>query len=291
MEERRKRLGRGLSALFNEDTGDAAAMDKLRPVKTVPVERLRPGKFQPRHRFDEKEMAPLVDSVRERGVLQPILVRRDPQRPDEYEIVAGERRWRAAQAAKLHEVPVVVREFADREALEVALVENIQRQDLTPIEEAEGYRRLMQEFSHTQEALAVSVGKSRSHVANMLRLLTLPDSVKAMVDDGRLSAGHARALIGAKDVAALAENVALRGLSVRETETLASAAKKPGGSKSGSAATSAKDADTKALERDLSSLLGLKVTLDVRGQGGTVAIHYRTLDQLDDVLKRLKSGA
>jgi ParB family transcriptional regulator, chromosome partitioning protein len=288
MEERRRGLGRGLSALFAEEKDDAAALEKLRQVRSVPVEQLRPGRFQPRRRFDEAEMKPLVDSVREKGVLQPLLVRRLPE-PDSYEIVAGERRWRAAQAARLHEVPVVVRELGDREALEVALVENIQRQDLGPLEEAEGYQRLIDEFGHTQEALARAVGKSRSHIANMLRLLGLPAEVKTLIDSGALSAGHARALIGARNPAALAAEIAEKGLSVREAEALAGAAKakrKP----SEAAGTAAKDADTRALEAELSALLGLRVTLALGGEGGTVAIRFRTLDQLDDVLRRLKSA-
>jgi ParB family chromosome partitioning protein len=285
MDDRRRGLGRGLSALFADEQEDAAAVERLRPVRTLPVEQLRPGKFQPRRNFDPEEMRPLVDSVREKGVLQPLLVRR--LEGDEYEIIAGERRWRAAQAAKLHEVPVVVRECDDREALEVALVENVQRQDLTPLEEAEGYKRLIEEFGHTQEDLAQAVGKSRSHIANMLRLLGLPDDVKQLLESGALSAGHARALIGAENPIALAKQIVEKGLNVRDAETLAGEAK--GKSKGASRAANGKDADTKALEHDLSQMLGLKVTLDVHGQGGTIAIHYRTLEQLDDVLRRLKN--
>lgn len=287
MEDRRRGLGRGLSALFADEQEDAAAVERLRPTRTLPIEQLRPGKFQPRRNFDPEEMKPLVESVREKGVLQPLLVRR-VDGEEGYEIIAGERRWRAAQAAKLHEVPVVVREFSDREALEVALVENVQRQDLTPLEEAEGYRRLIDEFGHTQEDLAQAVGKSRSHIANMLRLLSLPDEVKELVETRALSAGHARALIGAENPLALAKQIVEKGLTVRDAETLASEAK--GKAKSGGRAKNGKDADTKALEHDLSQLLGLKVTLDVHGQGGTISIHYRTLEQLDDVLRRLKQA-
>jgi ParB family chromosome partitioning protein len=287
MEDRRRGLGRGLSALFADEQEDAAAVERLRPTRTLPIEQLRPGKFQPRRNFDPEELKPLVESVREKGVLQPLLVRR-VDGEEGYEIIAGERRWRAAQAAKLHEVPVVVREFDDREALEVALVENVQRQDLTPLEEAEGYRRLIDEFGHTQEDLAQAVGKSRSHIANMLRLLSLPDEVKELLETRALSAGHARALIGAENPLALAKQIIEKGLTVRDAETLASEAK--GKARSGAGAKNGKDADTKALEHDLSQLLGLKVTLDVHGQGGTISIHYRTLEQLDDVLRRLKQA-
>jgi ParB family chromosome partitioning protein len=286
MDDRRRGLGRGLSALFADEQEDTAAVERLRSVRTLPVEQLQPGRFQPRRHFDPEEMQPLIDSVREKGVLQPLLVRR-LEGTEIYEIIAGERRWRAAQAAKLHEVPVVVREFDDREALEVALVENVQRQDLTPLEEAEGYKRLIDEFGHTQEDLAQAVGKSRSHIANMLRLLGLPDEVKQLLESRALSAGHARALIGAEDPVALAQQIVARGLTVRDTEALAGEAK--GKPKSGGRAAGGKDADTKALEHDLSQMLGLKVTLDVHGQGGTITIHYRTLEQLDDVLRRLKN--
>src|SRR5579885_14003 len=196
----------------------------------------------------------------------------------------GERRWRAAQMAQLHEIPVVIREFEDREALEIALVENIQRQDLSPLEEAEGYRRLMEEFGHTQERLAEAVGKSRSHVANMMRLLGLPDTVKELLAAGTLSAGHARALLNAADPAALAAEVVRRGLNVRATEKLAQAARGQG---SAPAPKPPKDADTAALERDLANLLGLRVTVNFAGRGGSLTIHYRTLEQLDDVLRRL----
>jgi ParB family transcriptional regulator, chromosome partitioning protein len=288
-EGKRRNLGRGLSALFGEETQaqDYAALDKLRQVKMVPIEFLQPGRFQPRRHFDEATLGPLIDSVREKGVLQPLLVRRIGG-GNQYEIVAGERRWRAAQAASLHEVPVVIRDFDDREALEVALVENIQRQDLTPLEEAEGYKRLLDEFGHTQEALAQAVGKSRSHVANMLRLLTLPDAVKTMLDDGRLSAGHARALLVALDPVTLAHEIVDRGLNVRTAEVMAQAAKpaKPAGKTTSSPPS--KDADTKALERDLTAQLGLKVAIDFGAKGGSLTIHYRTLDQLDDVLRRLQ---
>jgi ParB family chromosome partitioning protein len=281
---RRRNLGRGLSALFGEESADYAALDRVRQVKTVPIEVVRAGRFQPRRHFDEEALQALAESIREKGVLQPILVRRHPEDATAYEIVAGERRWRAAQLAQLHEIPVVIRELDDREALEVALVENVQRQDLSPLEEAEGYRRLMEEFQHTQDILAKSVGKSRSHVANTMRLLALPDPVKQHLEAGRLSAGHARALLNAAEPVALADDIVRRGLNVRQAERLAQAAKPAKGS---ATAAPAKDPDTAALERDLGNLLGLKVTVTFAGRGGALTIHYRTLEQLDDVLRRL----
>jgi ParB family transcriptional regulator, chromosome partitioning protein len=282
-EGKRRGLGRGLSALFGEESDDHAAGDRQRVGKTVPIGFLRAGRFQPRHRFDDDGLRALAQSIREKGVLQPLLVRRHPDHANGYEIIAGERRWRAAQLAQLHEVPVIVKELDDRAALEIALVENIQRADLTALEEAEGYRRLLAEFGHTQEALAISVGKSRSHVANMMRLLTLPDPVKQLLDSGALSAGHARALLGAADPAALAREIVRRGLNVRQAEGLV----KKGKTKRGKA-TPAKDADTVALERDLANLLGLKVAISFGGRGGALTIHYRTLEQLDEVIRRLQ---
>lgn len=283
-------LGRGLSALFGEAAGneEEQQVDRVRLTRLLPIDQVHPGKFQPRRRFDEEALTALVESVRERGILQPLLVRKDPNATPghtSYEIIAGERRWRAAQLAGLHEVPVLVRTLTDREALEIALIENIQRSDLTPLEEAEGYKRLMDEFSHTQEDLARSVGKSRSHVANMLRLLALPDEVKQMVQDGQLSMGHARALLSAPDPVACAQEVIKRELNVRQTEALVKqlAAEplvltKP---------VKEKAPDTVALEREVSLALGLKVSLNGDGKKGTLQIHYRTLDQLDGVLNRI----
>ena len=282
----RRTLGRGLSALLGAESEDYASLDRVRLSKMVPIELVHPGRFQPRHNFDETQLEALADSIRTNGILQPILVRRHPQTPNSFEIVAGERRWRAAQIARLHEVPVIIREIADGEALELALVENVQRQDLSPLEEAEGYRRLIEEFKNTQEDLARRVGKSRSHVANALRLLGLPEPVKALLEQGRLTAGHARALLSGADPAALAEQVVARGLNVRQTERLAQQHRSAPSAKT----TREKDADTLALERDLSALLGLRVTISIQGRGGALTIHYRTLEQLDDVLKRLTQG-
>ncbi|HLJ64824.1 MAG TPA: ParB/RepB/Spo0J family partition protein [Stellaceae bacterium] len=285
MSEERHKLGRGLAALLGEaaapkrDAADPAA----RPDRHVALGRLHPGRFQPRRHFDKEGLETLAQSIKAQGILQPILVRPHPTFPQDYEIVAGERRWRAAQIALLHEVPVVLREFSDAETLEIALVENVQRQDLSPIEEAEAYRRLLEEFRHTQDDLARVIGKSRSHVANTLRLLALPAEVRQLVEEGRLSAGHARALLTAKDAASLAAEVMARGLNVRQTERLA----KRASFKKTSARHQGRDADHDALERDLAAALGLKVTLTPGAVGGTLTIHYRTLEQLDQVLARL----
>ena len=282
MAAERRNLGRGLDALLGEDSADYAALDKVRAAKTVPIEFLRAGRHQPRHAEGDRDLEDLAQSVRQQGILQPILVRRHPDEADAFEIVAGERRWRAAQLAKVHEVPVVIRDLDDRQALEIALVENLQRQDLSPLEEAEGYRRLMGEFAHTQEDLGKALGKSRSHVANMMRLLGLPDEVKEMLQRGELSAGHARTLLGASDPAGLARKVVRRGLNVRQTETLAAPGKRPV-----RRPAAEKDADTLALERDLSALLGLKAQIRFRGGVGTLTLHYNSLEQLDEILNRL----
>lgn len=317
----RRGLGRGLSALLGDPApvapvavaaptplaaADGSApvpqplqqIDPSRVVRYLPVEKLYPGKFQPRRLFDQNAIDDLANSVRVKGILQPILVR-PIEKTDRFEIIAGERRWRAAQKANLHEVPVIVREMSDVDALEIALIENLQRQDLSPLEEAEGYRRLMNEFRHTQEELAKTVGKSRSHVANTMRLLALPDAVKGFLDDGSLSAGHARALLTSPDPVALAEQVVAKGLSVRQTEALANQqpGKTPKAGKEGSAPKVAKgnsayrDADVEALERDLSNLLGLRVVIRTdSAHEGELAVEYGSLEQLDDILHRLSGG-
>jgi ParB family chromosome partitioning protein len=276
---RKRGLGMGLSALL----GDASDLVGPEGVRIVPIEFLRPSALQPRRYFGEDELAALTESIRARGVMQPLLVRRVPDADEQYEIVAGERRWRAAQIAGCHELPVVVYALSDRDALELALLENVQRQDLTPVEEADGYRRLIEEFGHTQEELARTLGKSRSHIANLIRLLGLPAPLRAMLDGGELSAGHARALLGARDPAPLARQVVARGLNVRQTEALVRNERqnvKFGSSKS-------RDANTLAVERDLSGRLGLRVRLQRRGNGGTLSIAYRSLDQLDELIRRL----
>ncbi len=281
-------LGRGLSALLGADADDYASLDKVRDTKDVPIELLRPNRFQPRSTFDGDKLDELVESVREKGILQPILVRRMENDPGQYEIIAGERRWRAAQKAKLHKVPVVVKELSDGEALEVAIIENVQRADLSPVEEARGYHRLMEDFGHTQEQLGQLVGKSRSHVANMLRLLHLPEQVQEMLGDGRLTMGHARALINADDPLALAHKIVQDNLNVRAVEDLARAGRAKQSRPRNPKGSKEKDPDTVALEHDLSQTIGLKVTLTDHGEGkGVVKIDYQTLDQLDDICRRL----
>jgi ParB family transcriptional regulator, chromosome partitioning protein len=293
--KRRSNLGRGLASIFGEEKEDYAAIDKVRGgAKSVPVEFLRPSKFQPRQVFDEAELASLSESIKDKGILQPILVRRDPERPEAYEIIAGERRWRAAQLAQLHEVPIIIREMTDRDALEIALVENVQRKDLNAIEEAEAYQRLMNEFGHTQEELSRAVGKSRSHVANTLRLLTLSPRIKSYLAEGKLQPGHARVLINDPEQDLMAVHIVDDGLSVRDAEHLAQAKKLQREGKvpvhrgRGRPPKLPKDTDTLALERDLSNLLGLKVSITFSSAGGELRIEYKTLDQLDDVLRRLK---
>jgi ParB family chromosome partitioning protein len=279
-----KGLGRGLSALFGDED------ETPKNLRNVATELLHPGRFQPRRNFDDDSMKTLAESVRAQGILQPILVRRSRDNANHYEILAGERRWRAAQVAQLHEVPIILRELGDREASEIALVENIQRQDLNPIEEAQGYKRLIDEFNHTQEALAQALGKSRSHIANTLRLLTLPAEVQAMIDDGRLTAGHARALVTARDPMAIAKEIVQLGLSVRQTEGYVRSQNATRTEKTETPHPYIKDANVAALERELRQLLGLKVTIATDAKGGTLAIRYSTLDQLDDVLAKLRAG-
>ena len=285
---RGRQLGRGLSALFGEDPAvlhDREAHDHPRGVS---IEFLKPNPYQPRREFDEGALESLAASVRDHGILQPLIVRPDPTEAGHFQIVAGERRWRAAQRAQLHEVPVIVQDMSDEAALEVALIENVQRQDLNPLEEAEGYRRLMDEFAHTQEELASAVGKSRSHVANTLRLLQLPDSVGALLVRGDLSAGHARALLSADNPDVLAKRIVRRGLNVRQTEKLVQKARGTPSRRGGHARP--RDPDIERLEGDLSMVLGLKVAINFHGDGGELVVHYKTIDQLNTVLQRLGSG-
>jgi ParB family transcriptional regulator, chromosome partitioning protein len=283
-------LGRGLSALMADVhlAGPDQAPTGRRAELHVAVDRLEPNPQQPRLDFRREDLESLADSIRQKGVIQPLIVRRKPGR-DVYEIVAGERRWRAAQLAKLHEVPVVVRDLTDSEVLEVAIIENIQRADLNAIEEALGFRQLMTRFGHTQEKLAEALSRSRSHVANLLRLLTLPTEVQDMVRDGALSAGHARALIGSQNAADLARQIAAKGLSVRETERLvkAQSTMKPPATKTARAAE--KDADTRALEADLSANLRMPVRIDhvPGGESGQLTITYDSLDKLDSLCRLL----
>ena len=288
-EGRRARgLGRGLSALLAEDDGDLAALDRRRGMKEVAIEMLSASRFQPRRLFAVEELDELARSIAEKGILSPILVRRQADNPNAYEIVAGERRWRAAQKAGLHKVPVSIKDVTDSEALEVALVENIQRQDLNPIEEAEGYKRLLDDFDHTQADIAKLVGKSRSHVANMVRLLSLPPALGVLLERGEISAGHARALVTSADPVALANEIIAAGLNVRQAERLAGMAKGRGGR--GAATAVAKSADIRALERRLGEHLGLKVDIGDNSGKGVVRIHYKSLEQFDAILERLERG-
>jgi len=284
-------LGRGLSALMADVhlAGPDSQPAGRRTELMVPVDKLEPNPQQPRLDFKRDELDSLADSIRQKGVIQPLIVRRKPGR-DTYEIVAGERRWRAAQLAQLHEVPVVVRDLSDTEVLEVAIIENIQREDLNAIEEALGFRQLMTRFGHTQEKLAEALSRSRSHVANLMRLLTLPSDVQDMVRDGALSAGHARALIGNPKAAELAAQIVTKGLSVRETERLVKAEAGAGPKDRKPAKGDEKDADTRALEGDLSANLRMQVRIDheVDGEKGRLVISYGSLDDLD-LLCRLLS--
>lgn len=294
--DKKRGLGRGLSALMSDVAVDPAQPSrtsdspKATPI-TLPVEMIAPNPDQPRKTFAQPDMDDLVASIKEKGIIQPLVVR--SLSSDQYQIVAGERRWRAAQLANLHEVPVVVREFDDLEVIEIAIIENVQRADLNPIEEATGYRQLMDKFGHTQEKLAEALGKSRSHIANLLRLLQLPPSVIALVQDGQLSAGHARALITAQDPEGLAREIVAKGLSVRAVEALVK--KQAEGAKPRKPtekAPESKDADTRALEGDLSAALGMTVSLNhsASGEGGNVTIKYKSLDELDELCRVLSGG-
>jgi ParB family chromosome partitioning protein len=286
-------LGRGLSALMADVAQPADTADtnpSRRPDLLVPIETVEPNPDQPRRTFDEESLSDLTASVREKGIIQPLIVRRKPGSETQYEIVAGERRWRAAQRAQLHEIPVLLREFSDAEVLEVAMIENIQRADLNAIDEAAGYRQLMERFGHTQEELGTALGKSRSHIANLMRLLTLPDTIQTYVSDGRLSAGHARSLIGQENALDLANKVVRDGLSVRDIEKLVR--KGSASTKRHAPARSSKDADTIQIERELGAALGMGVHIDqnTTGEAGKLTLNYKSLAQLDDLLRVLSGG-
>lgn len=284
----RKGLGRGLSALMADvnltpDSNQTQDRPGLEAETQLPIEMIHPNPNQPRRDFDAATLDELADSIRAKGIIQPIVVRRRPDGAS-YEIIAGERRWRAAQIAQIHRVPVVVRDMNDDEVIEVAIIENIQRENLNAVEEALGFRQLMDRFGHTQEKLAQALAKSRSHIANTLRLLNLPDDVQQMIRAGKLTAGHARAIVGASNPTALALKIANNGLSVRETEKLAMAdATRAGKRQTRSSGRPEKDADTRAIEADLSANLGMAVTIEHGGpdEGGTLRIRYKSLDQLD----------
>lgn len=285
---KRKSLGRGLGALLGEDADISLELESGTPPQAdtmVEVSRLAPGKYQPRTEFDEEALNSLAASIREKGVLQPLLVRR---LGDKYEIIAGERRWRAAKLAGLDKIPVIEKEFTDQEVLEVALVENLLRENLSAIEEAEGLQRLIEEFSHTQEALSQIVGKSRSHIANILRLLSLPERVKTMIKEGKLSAGHARALVGLDNAEALAKQIIEKGLSVRQVEDLVAKLKE--GRKPETKKTAAKDEDLAEIEKDLIKKLGLRIKITPSKQGGgKVVMQYGSIAELDMILNILES--
>ena len=285
MAEQRRGLGRGLSALLGEAEDIAHAGEPADGVRDIPIELVHSNPNQPRQFFREDDIATLADSIRDKGVLQPILVRPSPRTKGEYEIVAGERRWRAAQLAGLRVIPALVRTLDDERALEISIVENVQREDLNAMEEAQAYRALMQRFGHTQDQAAKSVGKSRSHVANTIRLLQLPESVQQHVIHGRLSAGHARALLSAENPERVAELVVEQQLSVRDAEAMVRA--KAVGPKKASGPRKSKDADTASLEVDLEDALGMSVDVADRGGAGEVRIRYASLEQLDELCRRL----
>lgn len=291
----KKGLGRGLSALLADVAPDRhpapSEARESRGPRVIAIERIRPNPNQPRRDFAEKDLDDLAASIREQGVIQPLILRPHPGDPESYEIVAGERRWRAAQLAQLHELPAVVRELDDTQMLEIAIIENIQREDLNAIEEALAYRQLMDRFGHTQERLAEGLGKSRSHIANLLRLLTLPEPILDLVRTGRLSAGHARALITAADPEGLARQVIEKDLSVRETEKLARAVLAAPAPGKGEARPRTKDADTRALEEDLTAALRLRVQIEHKAgrQSGEVRIRYRNLEELDGLCQLLSA--
>lgn len=310
-----KGLGKGLSALISEKPSPTPAAKKSAAVSaaaelpsasglnSVSVMKLHSGKYQPRTQFDEGMLTELAESINKNGIMQPIIARASTKYAGKFEIIAGERRWRAAKIAGLDEVPVIVREISDKQALELALVENIQRQDLSPLEEAAGFQRLIEEFDYTQDELAATIGKSRSHIANMLRLLSLPDEIKAMLNSGELSAGHARAILNAPDAVELAKEIVKRGLNVRQAEEAsrrlqghekrsaprANSPRQP--SASGYSGNAPKDPDILALEESLSENLGLRVSINDRGQSGEIVLAYDSLSQLDNILRRLNADA
>jgi len=297
-------LGRGLSALFGDS--DIAYQPKASPAavappaggkagspQMLPIEWIQPSAYQPRRRFDEEAIKGLADSIRERGIVQPLMVRPAARQNNVYEIIAGERRWRAAQQAGLHEVPVIIKSFSDREAMEVALIENVQREDLSPLEEAEGYRRLMEEFNHSQDGLAKVVGKSRPHITNMLRLLTLPTAVKQMIDSGQLTMGHARALITSRNPVQLAEEIVKKGMSVRQAEALARRESDGKFAKRKKNVSLGADPNITALENELGRALGLKVKIQAESKAGgsmagTLTVYYENLEQFDGIIRKLR---
>ena len=287
-DEARSRLGRGLAALIGDVGDEAAVLERTRSQRRVPIEFLKPNPRNPRRAFADAELDELAASIRERGIIQPILVRSVRGAMDQYEIIAGERRWRASQRAGLHDVPVILLEVDDRQALELAIIENVQRTDLNALEEAGGYQALADEFKYSQDDIAKIVGKSRSHVANTLRLTRLPEGVQNLIRTGKLSAGHARALLGQPDPQALADAIVAQGLNVRQAEAIAQERAIKAGKTAKPRQRGEKDADTLALEKRLSDALGLVVTIAHRGGGGELKIRYKSLEQLDAVIRRIE---
>ena len=290
-DEARSRLGRGLAALIGDVGDESAALERTRSQRRVPIEFLKPNPRNPRRHFADAELEELAASIKERGIIQPILVRTVRGAPDVYEIIAGERRWRAAQRAGLHDVPIVLLEVSDREALELAIIENVQRADLNALEEANGYQALADEFKYSQDDIAKIVGKSRSHVTNTIRLLKLPDGVQEFIRSGKISAGHARALLGQPDPETLAQAIVAQGLSVRQAEAVVQERAVKSGKAPVRRARGEKDADTLALEKRLSDTLGLVVTIAHRGDGGEMKIRYKSLDPLDEISRRTEQTA
>jgi ParB family chromosome partitioning protein len=288
--DERSRLGRGLAALIGDVGEESASIERTRNQKRVPIEFLKPNPRNPRRQFIESDLEELSASIRERGIIQPILVRTARGAADQYEIIAGERRWRAAQRAGMHDVPIVLLEVSDKEALELAIIENVQRADLNALEEAGGYQALADEFKYSQDEIAKIVGKSRSHVANTLRLMKLPDAVQSYIRDGKLSAGHARALLGQADPEAMAKAIVEQGLNVRQVEALAQEKASLAGKIAKLRPRGEKDADTRAVEKRLSDALGLVVTIAHRGKGGEMKIRYKSLEQLDEIIRRIESN-
>jgi ParB family chromosome partitioning protein len=288
MAEERSRLGRGLAALIGDVGDEAAAVDRARGQKRVPIEYIKPNPKNPRKQFDSEELDNLSASIREKGILQPILVRPVSGKKDAYEIIAGERRWRAAQRAGVHDVPITLLEINDKEALEIAIVENVQRADLNPLEEAAGYENLIGQFSYSQNDLAKVVGKSRSHIANTMRLLKLPNSVKKYLSEGKLTAGHARALLAHDDPEKLAKAIVDGGgMNVRDVEALSPNERKTSKAKTGGKAKPSKSADVRSLEKKLVDQLGMAVAINNRGAKGEMKIKYKTLEQLDALCRKL----
>lgn len=283
-EAKKNPLGRGLSALL----GESSLLEEETPGSTVslPTLDLKPGRFQPRYRFDDDKLTTLIDSIREKGIIQPLVVRPLPGGLNTYEIIAGERRWRAARTLNLESVPVIVRDYNDREALEVALIENIQRDDLTPIEESEGYQRLLTEFNYSQEELARSIGKSRSHVANILRLNNLPDHIKDMIQEGKISAGHARTLVNADNMEEMVQNILQHGLNVRQAEQLKR--QRVRGQTLELPDTELAE-QTKIIEREIAKILQLHVALKVKKTGATLTVQFQSYEEIDEFMDKLRS--